>query len=1662
MDLIDQRYKIVKTLGSGLSGEVLAVADKDGRRAALKFLKKVQMGVTKEDALANFKNEFSILAELNHPGIARILDFGIDTRLGRYYFTTDLIEGADFFAAAENQSPEVIEDMAVQVLRALNYLHSRGIFHLDIKPQNILVQNVEGKPRARIIDFGLAGFSAPRKRVGTPAYMAPEVILGGALDGRTDLYSFGVLLYKALTRQNPFATKNLQETLQRQKEFVPEPPTKILAGLPTFWDQILGRLLEKKPSSRYMNGAAVIRDINFLAGKNYEIETMDTRLSYIPEKGALIGRHKEIEIFESMFDIIFKQETKNPSRLLILTGKNGTGKSRLLYEFKYYSQLKDIPVHEWLAVHGDNAPTPPFCLHIDEADQAEPDQVNGILQKYAGAKIFVLWVTEKAPAGWTDCEVVQLKNYSPGELTDYLTMVTGLDDPPKKLVEEIFNRTDGNPLFVSEFLKSMLAGNLLLDASGRWARAAFEDMGIDFGSLHIPKTLSGLLLEKYHALDPAEKKILEWLAVFNRPLSIKDLQVLTLCPHPQSQLLNLTKEDLIHRTNREHHYFFTNILMRTMIYDSLAAETRATMHDQCAQRLETALSTQEEFLFHLGHGSLVDRAVDALEALGERYLEQEQTAEAIATFEAALKRAEELGLKRQLEVRTLLAEATTRARKFKEALGHYEALRKNLDSDPQKSQNLASRFHLYEKIGDLHIKMEHYQEARAVFATMQSWIRDVPNSRARLMVVANHLAKIESSLGNLSEAENIFRTNLKIWETEFGPEEKKLVKNNWLADVLILKKDDVGALEHLEKMSHFYQGLGDPFLLARTLYEKGHVLANRLIVVDGAEKFRTKELAIAAFEKCLKIAKEIPDRDLMLRTYNEIGNLYFYTGDLTHASEYYDRALDLARKREDLQTAAAIALNLASLYREQKAYRDSYPFYIYAINTLENLTQKTPHNIWHLFTSYTEITDAFIQIGELSKAHDSLAKAQKLWQDFDHLKAYEFDIRMTWAKYYHAAGHPKEGQIDLAKAKNLAKTELEKKELKEFQEEMQKQDGSDKKIPTPIPSRNIKMMTTQNADKSPVAEYENILQINKFLNSEHDPDYLLKMVLNYALDLTGAESGLVLLTNDAGELEVKAAVNIVVDAELRRISKSVAQKALETGEVVVSNDALTDGRFDSSDSIVLNELKSILCVPLKSLNKLVGVLYLDNRIKTDAFSNVNLRVLHAYCDQVGLALENARLIFSHRQLQKQLEEKLEKTTGELNEVKEKLQHETSQYMTKYSYAHIVAGSRPMQDIFKILDKITETNLAIFIHGASGTGKELFARAIHYNNPARKEKRFVAINCGAIPANLIESELFGHKAGSFTGADRDKKGLFEEAHGGTIFLDEIAELELALQVKLLRVLQEGEVQRVGDVRTTKVDVRVVSASHKSLDELIKKGLFREDLFYRLCQIKIEIPPLAARKEDIPLLAQHFIEQFRKDNNVKEVIKLAPQLQKMFFQYDWPGNVRELENVIKVACALREGHYIDVSSLPPNYGITNAVSTSGIYTAEASLSAIAIDEKNKLDPNKTWEEYETVIIAKSFAANHFKKGQTADMLGISPSTLYKKINEHHLEDKENPIYQDPFTYQNGATLKNYIPKVFKAALEHSGGHPYAAIRKLGVSQGYFYKVMKQFDEESTGHP
>jgi two-component system, NtrC family, response regulator len=351
---------------------------------------------------------------------------------------------------------------------------------------------------------------------------------------------------------------------------------------------------------------------------------------------------------------------------------------------------------------------------------------------------------------------------------------------------------------------------------------------------------------------------------------------------------------------------------------------------------------------------------------------------------------------------------------------------------------------------------------------------------------------------------------------------------------------------------------------------------------------------------------------------------------------------------------------------------------------------------------------------------------------------------------------------------------------------------------------------------------------------------------------------------------------------------------------------------------------------------------------TKPFNNEELKLI------IKKALENYRLTKENRRLSEALSD-------------------------RYKYGNIIGKSTPMLKIYDLIGKVAQSRASVFITGPSGTGKELIAKAVHYNSP-RKDRPFISINCGALTDTLLENELFGHEKGAFTGAVAMKKGRFEVADGGTLFLDEVGDMPAPLQVKLLRVLQEMEFERVGGTRTIKVDVRVLSASNRNIKEDVANNLFREDLFYRLNVMEIEVPPLHKRVDDIPLLVRHFIEKYGVHEG-KNKIELVPDAWKALYTYAWPGNVRELENAIERAVVLCSGGIITRDDLPDFL----------LEEKEEEIDLNKIVPVNLTLP-EAFEQLEEKLIKRALKYSDQVQSRAAEMLGISRHVMHYKMKKY----------------------------------------------------------------------
>ena len=481
-----------------------------------------------------------------------------------------------------------------------------------------------------------------------------------------------------------------------------------------------------------------------------------------------------------------------------------------------------------------------------------------------------------------------------------------------------------------------------------------------------------------------------------------------------------------------------------------------------------------------------------------------------------------------------------------------------------------------------------------------------------------------------------------------------------------------------------------------------------------------------------------------------------------------------------------------------------------------------------------------------------------------------------------------------------------------------------------------------------------LVKLGKALKEKQEPEAFQRKILEIILGFIPAQRGAILITDD--DLSEPEAVCVLAknffDTAPMQISRTVSSQVLREQVALLSND-LSDKNLEKSLSLMISRVSSLLCVPMK-IGEKKGLIYLDTSDLDVQFIENHLEQMTAVSYLVSAGINSAESINDLRR--------------ENEILKDSLQIETN----------MVGESDALKEIFRMISRVAASNSTVLITGESGTGKELAAKAIHQNSP-RKSKPFIAINCAALNENLLESELFGHEKGAFTGADARKKGKLEVADNGTVFLDEIGEMSLALQVKLLRVLQEREFERVGGTEKIKVKVRVIAATNRNLEEEVRKGAFRADLFYRLNVVPIRMPSLRERKSDIPLLARHFIQKY-SDECHRKIEGLSAEAQRALVAFDWQGNIRELENAVERAVVLGTNNKIKLEDLPKEIS-----------------EKIAPETASSGDFNEQLRQAKRRIIVSAIGGADGNFTSAARHLGMHPNNLHRLVRELGIKDE-----------------------------------------------------------------
>ncbi|MBN2525816.1 MAG: sigma 54-interacting transcriptional regulator [Deltaproteobacteria bacterium] len=482
---------------------------------------------------------------------------------------------------------------------------------------------------------------------------------------------------------------------------------------------------------------------------------------------------------------------------------------------------------------------------------------------------------------------------------------------------------------------------------------------------------------------------------------------------------------------------------------------------------------------------------------------------------------------------------------------------------------------------------------------------------------------------------------------------------------------------------------------------------------------------------------------------------------------------------------------------------------------------------------------------------------------------------------------------------------------------------------------------------SDIEGLKKLQQFSEALLEKNSVDELLETLMDSVIELTGAAKGFLILFE--GETpHIKVARNLMrenLGSAVSQLSDSIVAQVVQTRSAIIVTDAQSHTRFSHAQSVINLKLNSVMCAPLMNRGQMLGLIYVGNDTVRGLFESETLELLKVFASQASLLVQNAIL---------------------LDELKLR-NVELSRELDQQRFGQIIGSSEAMEKVFRKVEKVAKADVSVLISGETGTGKELIAHEIHRRS-GRAGGAFITVNCGAIPETLMEAEFFGHVKGAFTGADATREGKFQAANGGTIFLDEIGEMPLSLQVKLLRVLQEHQVMKVGATKTESLDIRVVAATNRDLEEEIRKGNFREDLYYRLNVIHIDLPPLRDRGDDVVLLSRYLLKKYREEFDSK-VKGFTPGAMMAIKKHTWPGNVRELENRLKKAIILCDSTML----------------------GQGDMDLLDDNLPSVMTLSEAREEFQRKYVLEVLERNNGNRTKTAEELDVDPRTIYRYLEK-----------------------------------------------------------------------
>jgi Nif-specific regulatory protein len=1624
------RYRVVRKLGRGQSGEVFSVCDTTTNSTLA-----LKLSFPNEDSVRHLENEFFTLGELDHPNIVRAFDFGRATDR-RAYFTMSYVKGKRFTQHKFNSRQKFYEAIA-RILSALQYIHARGLIHCDLKPENILVKR--GNPI--LLDFGLAVEpDESTKARGSIHYIAPELFRGARPDPRADLYSLGVILYQALMHRLPFDGNSVSELMVSHVRSKPLPIRK--RSVDRRLAEMVMRLVEVDPEYRHECSEEVLEELQVFLPESASLPG-GSGFGYV-FTSPFIGREREVGRLETRI----RECIRGTSQFIFIAGQEGMGKSRLAGEIRRKAQVNGFRTEtiacakEGAAQLMEDLPRRgPSLVIFEDAHLIEPREVGDLsrlLREHSDKPVIFIVTSEtgmrytqmrerlSSVAPWTQILLKRLSEEETLRMVEGMLIRTG---DSREIGAVVYRLSGGIPLLIEDAVRNLVSSGALRKKRRSWHLKADIEL-----SVPLTGKWSWIAARQVKSLREEEAQILEITSLLDEETSEAFLERMGVGSlEYRRALVSLASRGLVDRIAGRKFRIASGYLS-SYLRSRIPSRRKRNLHRQIGETFSQDLPALSAKHFMLA-GERTRAFRTAMEE-ATRLDVAEELERACECYEMALKTCSDPA--KTFEILSRLTYLYDALSEHGKALG---AAREAWEIGRQVGMDTEE---LRVKAANIHIKKKEHARAQALLEEVLSttsdervkcnalcelaWLMMETNQNSEALRIAKNareiaerkedeplMAKVYHTLGTirwnsgkLDASEKLMKRAVEL-KVKLGLHSSAADSLNNLG-VICWSMGDMGGAERAYRraLDEFVKagdrgGIGGIYAniglvewskgeweSALADYDRAYLIQEEVgdqaalarldnLIGVAEENMGNWKKALVHFKRHLRFNQSRKDKKGVAVSLNSLGSLLLKTGALEESRDAFDKCLRLRREIEDLEGEGLCLLNLAMVKKESGETEGALKDIERSIRICRRAGIEKD-----LGTAYRVKAEILLEMGRASGAERAATGALNMSRktkdrlELSHIlrvqaalpgavseekeKLHQRSIeiaRALDARYELGRGLLGYGRFLLGEDGRLSEAVERLRDATAIFERLGAE--RDLRAARAACSEAVARIASMKGFGAGMLQVSALNEIAGLIGSIGDIREFYQKVVNTMVGLLGAERGMLLLfPGDAEELEVAAqsSMDRATMKDATALSRGVVNEAAGRGVPVICDDAFTDPRFNQNRSVVLNNIHSLLCVPLKLREEVLGTLYVDSRLDRRLFSKDDIPFVSTLANMMAMAIDNARY---HDQIMRENVQLRSEVAG------------------KYGPGNIIGRSPLMREIYKTVKRVALTDSTVLIEGETGTGKELVARAIHYQSK-RVAKRFLTIDCGALPESLLESEIFGHQKGSFTGAVYNKKGLFEVGDGGTVFLDEIGDAPQSVQSRLLRVLERSEVRRIGESDYRKVDVRIVCATNKHLAAEVEKGRFRKDLYFRLKVFSIETPALRERREDILLLANHFVERMKKELG-KEIEGIAPDAARTLIAYPWPGNVRELQNEIARACTL----------VPESCSISKQ-DLSPVLRGES----VAEDERYSLA--RMLGGIEKRIIAESLRRNRWNKTRAANELGLSRQGLLKKMTRHGISGKK----------------------------------------------------------------